>query len=328
MLRSLPVLAALVAFAACGDGESPLDPTTEPTTAAPTETAAVTPVGTDIPAALITSQRIAWISYRTGWTELYKMDPQGAQVAQLTALKTTLQGVAWSWDNKQLATIRYRGTDAFHGHNDIWVVNADGTNGHWARAQPSAWDFYDPSWSPNGSRIVMTVYVGGTTKTLGWVEPATGKAGLFWFPGGGGVLGSQPSYNKAGTKIIYVGPTGFTVEQINPDGSGHKVRISPNAWVAHPQFSPDGTKISYQNGASPGNIDIYVKNFTTGVSTRLTSAAAVDAFASWSPDGTRMAFMSNRSGKNQIYTMNAATGGGLVRITNTNVEEWAPVWSH
>ena len=327
MLRSLSALAALVAFAACG-ADSPLDPSTEPTAAAPTETAAVTPAASDNLAALITSQRIAWTSYRTGWTELYKMDQLGIQSTQLTTLKTLLQGpAAWSWDSKQLATIRYRGVDAFHGHNDVWVINADGSNGHWARAQPSAFDFYTPSWSPDGSRIVMTVDVKGT-KTLGWMEPATGKAGLFWLPGGGAVLGRDPSYNKAGTKIIYVGPTGFTVDQINPDGSGHVVRISPNAWVSHPLFSPVGNKISYELGASPGNIDIYVKNFGTGVTTRLTWNAAVDRFASWSPDGAEMVFMSNRTGKDQIYTMNAAAGGGVLRITHTSVEEWAPSWAH
>jgi Tol biopolymer transport system component len=319
-LRFLPVL--VVAVAACGDGGSPLDPTTDPTTGATTET------GTDLPA-IVTAQRIAWISSRTSWPELYKMDPLGSQVAPITSFKSgSVDGLSWSWDNKRLATIRYRGVDAFHGHNDVWIVNADGTNGHWARPLPSTFDFYDPSFSPDGKRIVMTVHGGGTTKTLGWIELATGNAGLFWIPGSGAVRGWHPSYNKAGTKIIYVGPTGFTVDQINPDGSGHKVRISPNAWVGHPMFSPDGKKISYQKGASPGNIDIYVKNFTTGLTTRLTSNAAVDAFASWSPDGSRIAFMSKRSGKNQVYTMNAATGGDLRQITNTSVDEYAPVWSH
>jgi Tol biopolymer transport system component len=323
LARSLPVLAAAVAFAACGAGDGPLDPTTESTTAAATETAAATPVPSDN--LTITSQTIAWISYRTGWTELFKMDPLGIQSTELTALKTTLQGVSWSWDNKRLATIRYRGIDAFHGHNDIWIINADGSNGHWARAQTFPYDLYDPSFSPDGSRIVMTVNVSGT-KALGWIELATGNAGLFWLPGGGAVLGWKPSYNKAGTKILY--STGFHLEQINPDGSGHTVRVSPGAWVDHGLYSPDGKKIVYERGASPGNIDIYVKNFSTGVTKQLTSNAAVDRFASWSPDGTELVFMSNRTGKDQVYTMDAATGGSVVRITHTSVEEWAPAWGH
>ena len=65
-----------------------------------------------------------------------------------------------------------------------------------------------------------------------------------------------------------------------------------------------------------------------GLTTRLTLSTAVDAFPSWSPDGTEIAFMSNRSGKDQVYTMDAATGGSQLRITHTSVEEWAPAWGH
>src|SRR5437868_9539816 len=138
ILRFLPLFAAALAFSACGDGESPLAPSSEPTTPAAAEPAAVV-------ANVVTSKTIAWISYRTGWTELYKMDPLGIQSSQLTALKTSLQGLSWSWDNKRLATVRYRGIDASHGHNDIWIVNADGSNGHWARTQTFPYDVYDPS---------------------------------------------------------------------------------------------------------------------------------------------------------------------------------------
>lgn len=319
IFRLAPLFAAVLAFSACGDGESPLAPSTEPEPPAAAEPAAVV-------ANVVTTKTIAWISYRTGWTELYKMDPLGIQSTQLTALKTTLQGVTWSWDNKRLATVRYRGIDAYHGHNDIWIINADGSNGHWARTQTFPYDLSDPSFSPDGSRIVMTVYV-GTTKALGWIDLATGNANLFWKVGGSGaLLGWKPSYNKAGTKILY--STGFTLDQINPDGSGHQVRVNPGAWVDHGLYSPDGQKIVYEKGASPSNIDIYVKNFSTATTTRLTSNAAVDRFASWSPDGTEIVFMSNRTGKNQVYTMDAATGGGVVRITNTGVDEWSPVWGH
>src|SRR5216117_1060884 len=55
----------------------------------------------------------------------------------------------------------------------------------------------------------------------------------------------------------------------------------------------------FEKGAFPGNIDICVKNFATGITKQLTSTPAVDRFATWSPDGTELAFMSNRSGKNQ-----------------------------
>ncbi len=227
MLRYLSVATALFAFAACAGDDSSWTPRTNPRPL-PTEPSAVSPVPQENLPGVILPQTIAWTSLRTGWKELYKMDPLGAQSTQLTTLKTVLQGVSWSWDNKRLATIRYRAVDVFHGHNDIWIINADGSNGHWARAQPSAWDFYDPSWSPDGSRIVMTVHVGGTTKVLGWLELATSKAGLFYLPGGGGVKGWKPSYNKAGTKILYstgLHPGPDQSRRLRPPGPGQPGRL-------------------------------------------------------------------------------------------------------
>jgi len=323
VLRFLPVLAAAT-LAACGAGESPLDPLAEPSSAVAMSEPAASPAG---PADLvILPQTIAWISYRTGWTELYKMDPLGTQNTQLTSLKSTLQGVSWSWDNKKLATIRYRGIDAFHGHNDIWIINADGSGGgHWARTQTFPYNLADPSFSPDGKRIVMTVLV-GNTKALGWIDLATGNANLFWKAGGGAVLGWKPTYNKAGTKILF--STGFTLDQINPDGTGQVTRVNPGAWVDHGLFSPDGNKVVFEIGAFPGNIDICVKNFTAGTTKQLTFTSSVDRFASFSPDGTKIVFMSNRTGKDQVYTMDAATGANVKQITHTSVEEWAPVWGH
>ena len=214
-------------------------------------------------------------------------------------------------------------------HDDIVLLNADGTNEHWARSTAPAWDFEDPSWFPNGSRILMTVKVGGTTPTLGWLEPASGKAGLFWFPGGGAVLGSRPSFNKAGTKILYVGRYGNTIEQINPDGSGHTVRISGSVKLDYPSFSPDGGRIAYQKTPAGGNPDIFVKNLTTGVITRLTFSTAADGHPSWSPDGVRIAFMSKRTGARQIFTMKSAMGGDVLRLSAGNyTEDYDPAWTH
>jgi TolB protein len=71
-----------------------------------------------------------------------------------------------------------------------------------------------------------------------------------------------------------------------------------------------------------------VKNLVDGTVTRLTTSARPDNHPSWSPDGSRIVFSSERSGIAQIWTMNAATGGSLVRITQTANSEQEPAWSH
>jgi Tol biopolymer transport system component len=327
ILRSVLGLALVAAFGACGAGDGPLDPAGSSPAESEAGSAASSQVATEGLAALITTQRIAFVSSGP-LASVWKMDPVGTQVAPLFTQASGAASPAWSWDNKQVAMVRPRVGNGVT-RTDILVMNADGTNQHWARSQSSVWNFGDPTWVPGGARIVMTV-LAGSTPTLGWIEPATGKAGLLWFPGGGAVLGSRPSFNKAGTKILYVGPNHNTIEQINPDGSGHQVRLTANVPLDYPSFSPDGTRILFVKTALPsGNRDVYVKNLTTGVTTRLTSSSASDTHPSWSPDGTRVAFMSERSGKRQVYTMQAATGGDLMRLTKDDYYTGdEPAWTH
>lgn len=326
MLRPVLALALAAAFGACGGGEGPLDPASESTAESSSTSAAATTVPVEGLAALATSERIAFGSSGP-LSSVWKMDPVGTQRAPLFTQASGAHAPAWSWNNTSVAMVRPRVSNGVT-HTDILVMNADGTNQHWARSQASVWDFDDPSWFPNGSRIVMTVFAGGVP-TLGWLEPATSKAGLFWFPGGGAVLGTRPSFNKAGTKILYVGQKGNTIEQINPDGSGHTVLISATVKLDYPSYSPDGTRIAYQKGPVGGNTDIFVSNLTKGMTTRLTWSTAEDGHPSWSPDGARIAFMSTRIGQRQIYTMTAATGGDVLRLSkDAYYAEYDPAWTH
>jgi Tol biopolymer transport system component len=326
MLRSVLALAFVAAFEGCGGGDGPLDPASGSTAEPTAQSAASSPVPAEGLANLTTSQRIAFGSSYI--STVYKMDPQGSQRYALMTHSPGAHAPAWSWDNTKLAMVSPRTSNGVT-RDDIVLMNADGTNEHWARSQASVWDFEDPSWHPNGSRILMTVKVGGTTPTLGWLEAATGTAALFYFPGGGAILGSRPSFNKAGTKILYVGRYGKTIEQINADGSGHTVRISASVKLDYPSFSPDGGRIAYQKTPVGGNPDIFVKNLTTGVTTRLTFSTAADAHPSWSPDGVRIAFMSKRTGARQIFTMKSAMGGDVLRLSTDNyTEDYDPAWTH
>ena len=46
-----------------------------------------------------------------------------------------------------------------------------------------------------------------------------------------------------------------------------------------------------------------------------TAPPTFNAFSAWSPDGTRIAFTSNRDGDFEVYTMNAADGSDVRRLT-------------
>jgi Tol biopolymer transport system component len=327
----LLALAAALALGACGteDSFAPTDGTTAAADHSPDADAGSAAVATPAPAT-VGMARILFTSYRTGTSNLYSMDPSGANVFALSKGYTHDMEPSWSWDHKQIAVIRPRWTGSFNSF-DVYVINADGTNGHWARPYAVAsYGFREPSWSPDGSRILVRVEIQYTpNKYLGWIDVATGAVKFF----NPAIEGSAPSYDKAGKRIVYVGKNDKTIEQINADGTGHKVRFSSTTdWsVLHPSFSPDGTKILFERILSNFNREIYVKNLIGGTLQRLTYNSADDGNATWSPDGTQIAFASDRSKPTiprqyQIYVM-SSTGTNVYRI-KTDSTDWSPAWSH
>ena len=321
--RSTPRLVALamcLTLGACDSADNPLDPGDD------SPVAAAEPGGANL---ITASQRIAFISYRDPGApnlangNIYKVDPWGKNEVRVTGDFENDYAPSWSWDNKRIASVRYRVADGL-GRNDIWIVNADGTGGHWARFAQSPFTLFDPKWHPDGNRLVVSAWI----SPYWWLATLDLTTGVVSLLGQGGTIGTRPAYNKAGTKIAFVGQNYNTIEQINADGTGRKVLVTSTLPVDRPAFSPDGKKIAYERGSQPSGGDIYVRNLTTGGTKRLTFHSAPDREATWSPDGTRIAFMSRRSGKAQIYTMSAASGGDVKRITSNEGGNMYPSWSH
>jgi Periplasmic component of the Tol biopolymer transport system len=123
-----------------------------------------------------TAQRIAFVSWRQGNAEIYKMDPQGTSVARLTnTAGADERSPAWSYDNKRIAMMRKRADIGNVIHDDIWVMNADGSNGHWVRPEASPWNLWNPSWSPDGSHLVLTMSIQGFVYLATMTEWPTGR---------------------------------------------------------------------------------------------------------------------------------------------------------
>ncbi len=94
-----------------------------------------------------------------------------------------------------------------------------------------------------------------------------------------------------------------------------------------------GTRLLRQAAISDSHIayaygsDIWVTNFTTQQTVRLTSTSAVESNPCFSPDGQTIAFTSNRSGSNAVYLVSVA-GGTPTRLTwhpnGASVRGWTP----
>jgi Periplasmic component of the Tol biopolymer transport system len=319
MVARLLALAVPLAFGACGSDGSPLAPA-DPSPAAAEPTAA--------PDLLLatTGQRILFSSFRNGGHDLFKMDPLGYNVARVTSFGYYAAEPAWSADNKRIAMIRPRRDGANVEHADIYLMNADGSNKHWARSQPSSFDIRYPSWSSDGVHVVVAVFFGGKPY-LATLDVTNGNMAFVLF-NGKVIQGNYPSYEPAGKRILYVDATGKLIEMIDPAANTIYWMVQSQTIVSNPRLSPDGRKIAFAKLVGL-NIDVYVQElWGGGVLRRLTTDPAVDGSPTWSPDGSRIAFQSDRTGTAQIWVMNGTTGGSLTRITHTATNEMSPAWSH
>jgi TolB protein len=320
--RRLLFLAVPAALAACQGAGDSLAPDAAGDPAAPaaspaTEDAAPAP---NLLGALA-SDRIVFSNFTADkGSDVWSMDPQGGTPAHLTSFTGLEFEPSWSYDHKHIAFTRLR-----NNPTDIFLMNADGTNKHWARSATYAGNIDEPSWSPDGTHLLVRIqYNYGFY--LAKLDLATGNLALVAPAGLFGVVGSFPIYDPTGKTIIYVGTDYKTIKRFTPGGALTTVFTS-SAYLDQLAISPDGTRLAYSAGVTASNSEIYVLNLATKVAKRLTYNSASDQNPAWSPDGTKLAFASYRTGKMQIWTMNSSTGGSLTRITSRTYGATSPSWA-
>ncbi len=94
-------------------------------------------------------KRIAWTSWRSGFSEIWVCDWDGSNPLQLTHLETQSGSPSWSPDGKLIAF-----DTRVNGNGDIYVVDAGG--GPVRALLDSPEDDLQPEWSPDGGRIYFT----------------------------------------------------------------------------------------------------------------------------------------------------------------------------
>lgn len=87
------------------------------------------------------------------------------------------------------------------------------------------------------------------------------------------------------------------------------------AMNVEPRVSPDGRKLAFSSDRS-GKAMIYVHDFGSNATTKLTHAGQYNSTPAWSPDGTKIAFAGNRDSHFDIYIMDV-DGKNMRRLTDS-----------
>src|SRR4051794_32526379 len=220
---------------------------------------------------------IAFDSDRTDSVQVYTMNWDGSNTQQLTAGDAFFGDPAYSRDGNSLAIESDWGD--YPALEGIWIIPSTGSGITQAQAtrvttipQGVGGDS-EPQWSPDSQWIAFTRYIGCKQHQHG--------------------------------KLIFA-PNGCTqsIYRVHPDGSGLQRLTPPGMAASAPDFSPDGTRITFDScdSGKPGCTgDIYVMNADGSNRIRLVKGSPVSANGRdirfpltnnpvWSPDGTKILF--------------------------------------
>ncbi|HSN55762.1 MAG TPA: Tol-Pal system beta propeller repeat protein TolB [Candidatus Sulfomarinibacteraceae bacterium] len=256
--------------------------------------------------------RIAFISDRTGSSELWVMDWNGLNQKQLTKHEALALGPTWSPDGTHLVFTSYlRGTPALYlltpqeGYLKL-LHDAGGVNS-------------SPSVSPDG-------------RTVAFASSLDGNVDVYTIPLEGGraerlttALGidTQPAWAPNGRQIAFTSTRSGSPQLYLMDADGSNVRRVSFGGQFHdePSWAPDGTRIACTT-RDEGTFQIATIDAVTTVRTVI-SAPGNNESPCFSPEGSMIAFESDRTGRPQIYITDSE---GVPRQLTTQGSNHSPTW--
>ena len=215
------------------------------------------------------------------------------------------------------------------GNPEIYLMDADGNNrirltNHWE-------EDFQPSWSPDGSRIAFVSNRNGGKYQI-YVMDSNGKNVRKLTAG---ISDRNPAWSPDGQKIAFHGIGDKEIGRENrkakiyavaPDGTNlQKLAGDIPSTDLDPAWSPDSQRIAFKSYREDWTGEIYVMDADGKNQKRLTHDMATNGAPAWSPDGSKIAFSAQLANDDDdtIIAVMDADGSNRKNLTE---EELNGVW--
>lgn len=178
--------------------------------------------------------RIAFSWYANGRGQIYTMDQDGSDVANISNNSYCDRSPTWSPDGSQIAFLSDR-----NGNWEIYVMDADGSSQKWLTESPGL--KANPRWSPDGKYIAFENDCDGDTDIFVMNANGSDQRSVTKMPG----HELDPRWSPDATRIAF-SATGFqrNIMVIGVDGTSPRTVLRHCNNVGSPCWSPDGKRIA------------------------------------------------------------------------------------
>jgi Tol biopolymer transport system component/uncharacterized membrane protein len=295
-------------------------PSFTPPVILPTQTPSPLPVVPTVPQLPSFPGLILFDSSRDGNPEIYALDASGQTRRMTNSPAADIQGV-WDPSMQRIAFTSNR-----NGQNDIYLMNADGSNPVDLTNNPA--DDQQPYWSSDGSWILFTTNRDGNYEIyaiqVNNLETRNLTNNL--------ASDTQSSWIRSRTKDLSGDFVLFTsdrdgnqeIYRMKFDGTDITNLTNNPASDQMARGSPDGSMLTFTSDRT-GNMDVYDMRLDGQGLVDLTNNPANDFGPAWSGDQAWLAFTSDRSGNRDVFIMRPGLPD-LYNVTNNPNQDEVSDW--